>query len=122
MTELIATIAIIVSSVLLFGYWFRYTCLLILSAKTTRDYAGDVARANELSFLDVQAQLRSDSADLERLHAELDRDYALITYLIGHAAGANGESSMENRMLQLNYRLMSAWCRISSSFSAEAGR
>jgi hypothetical protein len=29
---------------------------------------------------------------------------------------------MEERMLQLNYRLMGAWCSISSSFSAEAGR
>ena len=121
MLELAFTVVITVSSVLLFGYWFRYTCLLILSAKTTRDYAGDVARANQLSFLNVQAQLRTGDVDLARLHAELDRDYALITYLIGHAAGAQGNSSVENRMLQLNYRLMGVWRRISSRFSAEAG-
>ncbi len=58
MLELIVTLVITVSSVLLFGYWFRYTCLLILSAKTTRDYAADIAAANQLSFLQVQAQLR----------------------------------------------------------------
>ena len=46
MFETATTILIIVGSMLLFGYWFRYTCLLILSAKTTRDYAGEVAAAN----------------------------------------------------------------------------
>ena len=42
MIELLATTIITLSSVALFGYWFRYTCLLILSARTTRDYAGAV--------------------------------------------------------------------------------
>ena len=54
MIELVTTVIITASSVLLFGYWFRYTCLLILSAKTTRDFAGQVAAANQLGFLEVQ--------------------------------------------------------------------
>jgi hypothetical protein len=37
MLELVATGIITASSVFLFAYWFRYTCLLILSAKTTLD-------------------------------------------------------------------------------------
>ena len=119
MLELIVTLVITVSSVLLFGYWFRYTCLLILSAKTTRDYAAEIAAANQLSFLQVQAQLRRNSADLDRLQASLDRDLAMITYLIQHASG---EWGMEERMLQLNYRLMSGWCSLSRRFSPEAGR
>jgi len=122
MLELIVTLVITVSSALLFGYWFRYTCLLILSAKTTRDYAADIATANQLSFLQVQQQLRDQQpADLDRLQASLDRDFALVTYLIQHASG-QGEWGMEDRMLQLNYRLMGAWCRVSQRFSAEAGR
>ena len=121
MLELIVTLIITVSSALLFGYWFRYTCLLILSAKTTRDYAADIATANQLSFLQVQTQLRENPVDLDRLQASLDRDLAVITYLIQHASG-QGEWGMEDRMLQLNYRLMSAWCRLSSRFSPEAAR
>jgi hypothetical protein len=105
MLETATTILIIAGSVLLFGYWFRYTCLLILSAKTTRDYAGEVARANQLSFLEVQAQLRAeDGVDLAGLNAALDRDFALVTYLIQNAAGGNAEFRVEDRMLQLNYR------------------
>jgi hypothetical protein len=123
MIESVLTILITASSVLLFGYWFRYTCLLILSAKTTRDYAADVATANQLGFLEVQAQLRADGQpDLERLHVSLDRDYALITYLIQHASSSQGESRIEDRMLQVNYRLMGAWYRVSHRFSAEMGR
>ena len=121
MIELVATITITVSSVLLFGYWFRYTCLLILSAKTTRDYAADIATANQLSFLQVQTQLRENPADLNRLQASLDRDLAVVTYLIQNASG-HGEWGMEDRMLQLNYRLMGAWFSVSQRFSPEAGR
>ena len=122
MLELIVTLVITVSSVLMFGYWFRYTCLLILSAETTRDYAADIATANQLSFLQVQAELRSEQpADLNRLQASLDRDLAVVTYLIQHAS-AQGEWGMEARMLKLNYRLMSTWCSVSQRFSPEAGR
>jgi len=121
MLELIVTLVITASSVALFGYWFRYTCLLILSAKTTRDYAAEIAAANQLSFLQVQAQLRENSPDLDRLQAALDRDLVMITYLIQHASG-NREWGVEDRMLKLNYRLMSAWCSLSRRVSPEAGR
>jgi hypothetical protein len=122
MLELIVTLVITVSSVLMFGYWFRYTCLLILSAETTRDYAADIATANQLSFLQVRAELRDQQpADLNRLQASLDRDLAVVTYLIQNASG-QGEWGMEARMLKFNYRLMSTWCSVSQRISPEAGR
>jgi hypothetical protein len=122
MLDLIVTLIITVSSVLMLGYWFRYSCLLILSAETTRDYAADIATANQLSFLQVQAELRDQQpADLNRLQASLDRDLAVVTYLIQNASG-QGEWGMEARMLKLNYRLMSTWCSVSQRFSPEAGR
>jgi hypothetical protein len=122
MLDLIVTLLITVSSVLMLGYWFRYSCLLMLSAETTRDYAADIATANQLSFLLVQAELRDQQpADLNRLQAALDRDLAVVTYLIQNASG-QGEWGMEARMLKLNYRLMSTWCSVSQRFSPEAGR
>jgi hypothetical protein len=120
MLELIVTLVITVSSVLMLGYWFRYSCLLILSAESIRDYAADIAAANQLSFLQVQAHLRDhQGADLDNLQAALDRDLKVITYLIQNASG---EWGMEERMLQVNYRLMGAWFSVSSRFSPEAGR
>src|SRR6516162_8087087 len=105
MIELMVIIGMTAGSVLLFGYWFRYTCLLILSTKTVRDFTGEVAAANQLSFLEVQTRPRvCSTANLEQLHAALDRDYAVLVSLLEKAAGAeDGQSSLETRMLQLNY-------------------
>jgi hypothetical protein len=121
MFETATTILIIVGSMLLFGYWFRYTCLLILSAKTTRDYAGEVATANQMSFLEVQALLReAGPVELDTLNASLDRDYALITNLIANA-GEN-ESRMEDRMLQMNYRFARTLFKTVGRFSPDVAR
>jgi hypothetical protein len=123
MIELVATVVITVSSVLLFGYWFRYTCLLILSAKTTRDFAGEVATANQLGFLQVQSQLRESSADLDRLRDALDRDYAVLMRLLKQAGDSSSEgSSIEKRMLEINYLLVGGWYRLSRQFSSAAAR
>src|ERR1700675_140911 len=123
MIEFVATITITVSSVLLFGYWFRYTCLLILSAKTTRDFAREVATANQLGFLEVQSQLRANAADLGRLCDALDRDYAVLAKLMRQAGVSSAEgSSIEKRMLAINYSLTRAWYRVSSQVSAVAAR
>jgi hypothetical protein len=120
MIELVATSIITLSSVALFVYWFRYTCLLMLSAKTAQDYAGDVAMANQLSFPEVQARLREDSAtDLGGLQASLDRDFAMVTYLLEHAANpSKGSAALENKMLQINYKAMRLWFSISRSRQA----
>jgi hypothetical protein len=121
MVELIITCAISVGSVLLFGYWFRYTCLLILSAKTAHDFAGDLALANGLSVIAVQSQLQTDqNVDLAGLHAALERDYALIQSLLNGVAG--DQSILENRMLQIHYQISQFCYGISRSFSPTAAR
>src|SRR5260370_845799 len=120
MIELVATSIITLSSVALFVYWLRYTCLLMLSAKTAQDYAGDVAMANQLTFPEVQARLREDRAtDLGGLQASLDRDFAMVTYLLEHAANpSKGSAALENKMLQINYKAMRLWFSISRSRQA----
>lgn len=122
MIELTATVIITAGSILLFGYWFRYTCLLILSARTTRDYAASVAMANQLQFPAVQSMLREGSGlDLDGLKDSLDRDYKVLTYLLTHAANpSKGEDAIEKRMLQIDYRVMRAWYSVSRKFSAAA--
>lgn len=119
MIELVATVTITVSSVLLFGYWFRYTCLLILSAKTTRDFAGEVAAAHQLGFLEVQSQLRANAVDLGPLCDALDRDYLVLARVMQQG---NVSSSVEKRMLAINYKLTRACYRVSSHVSAAAAR
>jgi hypothetical protein len=118
MVETTTTLVLTVGSLLLLGYWFRYTCLLILSAKTTRDYAGEVAEANQLSFLEIQARLRAEEPiDLDNVTAALDRDYARLMQLMRQAGGS---SQIEDRMVRLNYRFTRLWCRAVRPLSSSA--
>jgi hypothetical protein len=125
MSELIATTVITVSSALLMAYWFRYSCLLILSARTARDYAAQVVRANQLSFVEVQSRLHSTApSELDRLYDLLDRDYAVVSYLVKHASLTGTNLGVESRMLAFDYRLMQIWFgvtrRVSSSAACQA--
>jgi hypothetical protein len=122
MIELIATVVITVSSVVLFAYWFRYTCLLILSAKTARDYTSDVACSNQLGFPEVQAKLKQASAaDLDHLRAALDKDYQVVRQLLRYMPKADeGPSPLETEMLAINYKLMGTWYQVSRRFSEGA--
>ena len=121
MIELMVTTAITAGSALLFAYWFRYTCLLILSAKTARDYEATVASAHQLGFVHVQSGLAGcANEDLSRLEQALVHDYAVIRSLLHRAE--NRESILESRMLQLHYRIMRAWFSVSSRLSPEIAR
>jgi hypothetical protein len=118
--ESIATIVIMAGSMLLFAYWFRYTCLLILHAKTAHDYASEIATANQLSFANIQTQLCEPDADLDGLRQALDRDYALVTRLLNEVAG--GQSGIEERMLAFNYRLAGVRYQVGQRFSVQSAR
>ena len=112
-------------SLTLFVYWFRYTCLLILSAKTTRDYASEVARANQLSFLEARERLFANptSTCLDRLYETLDRDYTLLTYLLRNAASLYGSGrSVETIILMIDFRMMTIWYSITRPISESRAR
>src|SRR4051812_25308989 len=114
---MIPSLLIVGVSLLLFGYWFRYTCLLILTAKTATDYAGEVAEANQLHFRNVQSAIRAEgTASFAQLEAGLNRDYAMLTYLLEHAGSARiAEDTLEQHMLRADYQLMRLWHKASRS-------
>jgi|KBSMisStandDraft_5_1062788.scaffolds.fasta_scaffold362107_1 hypothetical protein len=97
------------ASFVLFFYWFQYVCLLILSARTSRDYSREIAAANQLGFPDVQVKLRSAGADLDTLHRRLEKDYAIVTDLLRRTPGFVADDRRELAMLKIHYRTMSAW-------------
>ena len=117
---------IAVSAVLLV-YWFRYTCLLILSVRCSRSYAAMVAEANALRFPAIeQALARAQSAELaqlDALHLALARDYELLTCLIRHGAEFRmAGQQLEHRMLVLDFHMMRAWYAISRRLSIRRGQ
>lgn len=96
--------------------------MLILSARTTRDYAGAVAVANQLSFLEVQSVLlERNTANLESLEAQLDRDYRVLTYLLKHAADPASTGDMvEKRMLSIYYSVVRGSYRVTRNLAPSA--
>lgn len=125
MIQTATTLVITVGSAALFVYWFRYTSLLILSAKTTRDFAGEIAQAHQLSFLEVQAKLRATDrtpagVNLDTLQSALDRDYERIQKLIQDGFSNEAETRLEDRMLQVNYRLAHTWFKLVKNVAPDA--
>jgi hypothetical protein len=79
--------------------------------------------ANQLGFLEVQAQLRASAGNLDTLRDALDRDYAVLNGLMKKAGDASFEgSSLEQTMLAINYRVMRASYSVSGAFSPTAAR
>ena len=123
--RIVATsIFIIVISTVLFVYWFRYTCVLILRTRNVRKYAQQVARVNQLTFLDAQkklASLPSPSETLESLHCSLDRDYRVVSYLLRNG-GTQGGESIEEHMLRIDYQIMRVCYFLTKPFSPRSAR
>jgi hypothetical protein len=108
------------SSVALFCYWFRYGCLLILASEMARDYSEEVAEANRLSFPEVRSRLRKhDVSDLDSLHQCLEADLAIIAYLLEHTPTIGSDTRLEEAMLKVHYRTMSAWFLLTRSLPGE---
>ena len=107
--KMIAGILIIAFSLALLVYWFRYSCIILL-----RNYAEaaatPVAEVSRFRVGEVQARLRSET-DLDPLHSALQRDYAMLVYLLEHAAGLE-LNTVEDRLLVIDYKVMQSWYRL----------
>ena len=113
---MIASVLIITFSLVLFVYWFRYSCLLLLR----RGADQPVAAADRFNYVFVQQGLKT-AMDLDPLHQSLDRDYRVLTYLLEHAAGLELEQ-LEYRLLVLDYRMMQGWYRLTKSTAPRQAR
>jgi len=108
---MVVTALIIGICLFLFVYWFRSTVILIQRTGWKGSYARSIASANQLSFVGVKDQLHGQAPDndLPNLFQALQRDYKVLTYLLGHAAIQAGSYTTEQRILMLNFRLMGLW-------------
>lgn len=121
---MITSILIMAVSMAAFAYWFRYTCILILSTRTTMDYSAEVAAANRLSFAAVRNLLESQpAADLEALRRSLERDFQVVNSLIERAGKVQvGDVALEQLLLRLDFRLMRLSYAVTRRFSEAQSR
>ena len=108
---------IVFFSVVLFLYWFRYSCLLILQGGGA--YPALQAAAAGLNFPAVQKRLRTgeNSRDfLDQLHRDLTNDYRILCFLLRCSPEA-GVNPMERRILVVDYWMMQTWYALTRSAS-----
>lgn len=105
-----ASALIIGFSLVLLVYWFRYSCALLLRARSESAVAVSDPRFN---FGLVQQRL-SVAGDLDPLQQSLRRDYEVLIYLVEHASGL-GLESIEDRLLVFDYKLMQLQYRLTKS-------
>lgn len=120
---MVSSILITIFSLVLLVYWFRYTCLLILRTKTSRDYTADVVAANNLRFPEIQDLLQTGAGQLEPLRESLAQDYRLLTYLLRHTADFQvGGFTLEQRLLMIDFKLMQLWYAFARTFAVPQAR
>ena len=117
---MLASILIIVFSVVLFVYWFRYSCILLLRNAVEQVAAASSEPDARFSFTEVKKQLCAGEA-LDPLHRSLNRDYQVLTYLLQHAAGLE-LASFEDRLLVLDYKVMQMYYRVTRAMFPEQAR
>lgn len=113
---------IVLFSVVLFVYWFRYSCLLILQNRTA--YSLEYASGSALSFPAVQERLRGGETSLDlldQLHRDLSNDYRIICFLL-RCAAENGVDPIERRLLMLDYWIMQGWFGVARQTSPVQAR
>ena len=112
---MLASILIIVFSLVLLVYWFRYSCLLIV-----RNHGPVAVVDSRFNIAQVQERLRTGD-DLDPLHLSLERDYKVLSYLLRHAAALELDS-FEDKLLVIDYSIMRFWYRIARVAAPEQAR
>jgi hypothetical protein len=101
-TEMVASVLITVVSLVLLGYWFRYTCILLLRSQGERSAV-------------------PPEGEPDLLRRSLERDYRMLTYLSRHGAGL-GDQSLEERVLIFDFKVMQVWYRLTRSAAPQQAR
>jgi hypothetical protein len=116
---MVASIFIIGISVVLFVYWLRYSCVMLLRGAQER--AETVTVVDQRFNISAVLESLQTEADLEPLERALDRDCRMVTYLIEHAAGLE-LASIENKLLVFDYKLMRLWSRLTRTLAPQQSR
>ncbi len=116
---MLTSVFIIAISVILFVYWLRYSCLMLLRSAGERAEMSQAAE-QRFSVFSVLERLKTEG-ELGPLERALERDYYVVMYLIEHAADLE-LASIENKLLVLDYKLMRVWSHLTRTVAPRQSR
>jgi hypothetical protein len=117
---MITSIVIIILSLAMFVYWFRYSCLLILESRLSEEEAKQGAENQDPSVAWLESQLTraSTPSELDRVRQSLDRDLRMVQSLARSCGELQvGGASLESRLLMIDYRMMQVWFAVTRPFA-----
>ena len=116
---MVTSVFILLISAILFVYWLRYSCLLLL--RNAQERAG-MSKLDDprFSFSSVLERLKTEG-DLGPLEYALERDYHVVMYLIEHTVDLE-LASIENKLLVIDCKLMRMWSRLTRSVAPQQSR
>ena len=116
---MLTSVFIIAISAILFAYWVPYSCVLLMRSAQEHSQANH-QNDERFAISSVLQRLKSES-DLAPLEQALERDYHVVTYIIEHATDLE-LSSIENKLLILDYKLMRIWSRLTRTLAPQQSR
>lgn len=117
---MITSIVIIILSLAMFVYWFRYSCLLILESRFSEEEAKQDNENQAFAAARLEAQLAgaATAAELDRVRQSLDRDLRVVQNLARSCGDLQvGGTSLESRLLMIDYRMMQVWFAATRPFA-----
>jgi hypothetical protein len=117
---MLASLLIIGFSAILFVYWFRYSCILLIRTAAEQVDQAEAGADGRFNVADVQARLKTSEA-LDPLHTSLNRDFQVLTYLLEHAADLE-LGSFEDRLLVIDYKVMQVYYRMTRTLFPQQAR
>jgi hypothetical protein len=116
---MLTSVFIMAISAILFFYWLRYSCVMLMRSARERAEMSKVADQRFSVFL-VLERLKTEG-ELGPLERALERDYHVVMYLIEHAADLE-LASIENKLLVLDYKLMRVWSHLTRTVAPRQSR
>lgn len=117
---MITSIVIIILSLAMFAYWFRYSCLLILESRLSEEEAkqGGENQDPTVAWLEVQLTRASTPLELDHVRKSLDRDLRVVQSLARSCGELQvGGATLESRLLMIDYRMMQIWFAVTRPFA-----
>ena len=126
MSATFVSVFILLMSGAMLVFWLRSASRSVLRQRFEQDFSSEVAEANQLEFLTIRKALANapqDIGDHRNVLVALERDYQALSYLLRNAATVHvGRYSRSERLLILDFKLLSLWVRLSRGLGFQGWR